>query len=577
MNYLLPRKLIEQNVIALGKTGAGKSSALRRAFVEPMLTEHIPTCILDPKGDWWGLKLSKDGRHPGYDIPIFGGRHADIPITPDAGAAIGELWATGNWSCILDLRGWMPGERGQFFVGFASALYDKNVGRRWVVMDECHNFAPKGKVLDPQAGKSLHWANKLASEGRGLGINLIGASQRPQKVHNDFLTSCETLVAMRVLHASDREAYKDWIDGCGDPKVGKEMLAAIANLKRGMGYVWAPEYEFGPELVTFPMFETYDSFKPQEPDTKLTGWAEVDLESLQSKLKTVIDEATENDPGRLKKRIRELEAERKGDDDWNPDAIERARTEGYDHGYRTGYGDAAAAAKLRTDNLLGAIQSVISTAVDSHTILPTPSAFRRANPGLDDSSLAMKYAFEGAKRKDPFRVNETGTIIGVDFSSGPDRTAIGTGQGEKLKAAERALLTVCAQKRSVTKVQLSILSGYSIRSSSFSNALGALRSKGYVEKGEPIRITDIGLKALGSYEPLPSGRQLIEHWMGQLKQAERELLRVVVRRGSVSKEQLSKESNYSATSSSFSNALGRLRSLELVERGDPIRLSDSLS
>jgi len=71
----------------------------------------------------------------------------------------------------------------------------------------------------------LHWANRLASEGAGKGVTLIAASQRPQKVHKDFVTSCETLIACRVVHKLDRDAIKDWIDGCADAAKGRAVLA----------------------------------------------------------------------------------------------------------------------------------------------------------------------------------------------------------------------------------------------------------------------------------------------------------------------------------------------------------------
>jgi len=122
------------------------------------------------------------------------------------------------------------------------------------------------------------------------------------------VTSCETLIAMRVTHPLDRGAVKDWMDGCADPSKSKELVTQLASMKRGEALVWSPEINFGPKHVTFPMFTTYDSFKPQTTVAKLQGWAEVDLEEVRTKLATVVAEAQANDPALLKKRIRELEA-----------------------------------------------------------------------------------------------------------------------------------------------------------------------------------------------------------------------------------------------------------------------------
>lgn len=340
MKPLIPAAALTQHIIVLGKTGAGKSSAVRGEFIEPLLSDNQPVCIIDPKGDWWGLKSSADGKKAGYAIVIFGGDHADVPINEHSGEHVAELFATGNRSMIVDLSQFMVGERTRFFMRFASALYRKNRGRKWLVMDECHNLAPQGKVLDPDSGKALHWANKLASEGRGKGITIIGASQRPQKVHKDFITSMETLVAMRVIHNLDRDAIKAWIDGCADKALGKQVLDELANMVRGEAWVWSPEINFGPEKIKFPMFTTYDSFKPQDADAgKLAGWASVNLDDVREQLATVVAEAEANDPARLRKRVAELENQLSKKDfatAFDKGALDGARRDGYSRGYHDG-------------------------------------------------------------------------------------------------------------------------------------------------------------------------------------------------------------------------------------------------
>jgi uncharacterized protein len=257
-----PKAVLDQHLVVLGKTRSGKSSTLR-VPVERLLDDKRPVGIIDPKGDWWGLKSSGDGKEAGYEVVIFGGLHADVPINAHSGKAVAELVAAGNRPYIIDLGGWMVGERTRFYVDFASTLFVLTRGHRWLVIDECHNFAPQGKVLDPDAGRMLHWANRIASEGAGKGLILLSASQRPQKVHKDYLTSHETLIAKRVVHPLDRGAVKDWIDGAGDLALGREVLDSLAGLQRSQGWVWSPEIGFGPRLVEFPMFKTYDSFAVQ--------------------------------------------------------------------------------------------------------------------------------------------------------------------------------------------------------------------------------------------------------------------------------------------------------------------------
>jgi len=310
----IPRQLLDQHIATLGKTGAGKSSVMRDIF-EDLLDRDKRSCIVDPKGDWWGLKSSADGKGAGYPIICFGNfkeeRATDVPINDRSGAEVAKLIATGNRPCIIGFRGWMPGAMTRFWIDFASTLFNANQGELYVGIDEVHNFAAKGKIMDPEAGKCLHWTNRILSEGRGLGLTFFIASQRAQKVHNDTLDCCETLIAMRVTHPAAREAIKDWIDGNGDPARGKEVLSTLAQLKRGEAWVWSPENDFGPRRVQFPMFRTFDSFAPPQLQKKVNqaGWSEVNLDQVREKLAAVIAEKEANDPRKLREKIAELQRE----------------------------------------------------------------------------------------------------------------------------------------------------------------------------------------------------------------------------------------------------------------------------
>lgn len=284
-------------------------------MVEDLLRREKRVCVIDPKGDWYGLKLSADGKSSGFPVIAFGDfveeKASDVPINEQSGRHIAELISSGNRPCVIGFRGWMPGRMTQFWIDFASTLFNSKSGELYLIIDECHNFMPKGKVLDPQAGKCLHWSNRILSEGRGLGLVILIASQRPQKVHNDALTCCETLFAMRVVHAADRAAIEDWIEGCGDKAQGAEVLKTIASQARGEANVWCPEHHFGPRRIQFPMFQTFDSFAPPQLQKKISaaGWAGVDLDAVKQKLAKVIEEAKANDPGELRKEIARLKTE----------------------------------------------------------------------------------------------------------------------------------------------------------------------------------------------------------------------------------------------------------------------------
>lgn len=72
MTSTIPSASLGQHIAVLGKTGSGKSYAIR-GVVERLLDDKARACIIDPTGTWWGLKSSSTGKSAGYPVVIFGG------------------------------------------------------------------------------------------------------------------------------------------------------------------------------------------------------------------------------------------------------------------------------------------------------------------------------------------------------------------------------------------------------------------------------------------------------------------------------------------------------------------------
>ena len=150
----------------------------------------------------------------------------------------------------------------------------------------------------------------------------------------------------------------------------------------------------------------------------------------------------------------------------------------------------------------------------------------------------------------------------------------------KLASGERRILTALAQyPQGRSKVQVAVLTGYAATGGGFNNYLGALRSRELIEgDGERLRITEAGIQALGSWEPLPVGSELIDYWRLRLGKAERSIMETLtqVYPDALSKEEVAAKAGYEASGGGFNNALGRLRTLELVQGRGELRASDNL-
>lgn len=86
----------------LAKRRAGKSNAAV-VMAEEMYAAGLPWVAVDPKGDWYGVRASGDGRKPGLAVIVFGGLHADVPLEPASGRLVAGLFAERRLSGVLDV------------------------------------------------------------------------------------------------------------------------------------------------------------------------------------------------------------------------------------------------------------------------------------------------------------------------------------------------------------------------------------------------------------------------------------------------------------------------------------------
>jgi hypothetical protein len=570
-----PERVLHQHMAFLGKTGAGKSSAMR-VVAEHELDRNKRTAIIDPKGDWWGLKSSADGKNAGYAVITFGNfkepRATDVPINHTAGAHVAELIATGNRPCVIGFRGWMPSQLTKFWLDFAPALFNTNAGELKVFIDEVHNFAPKGKIMDPDSGKCLHWTNRIMSEGRGLGLTFYIASQRPQKVHNDTLDNCETLVAMRVAHPAARQALKDWIDGNGDPAKGKEVLATLAQLKRGEAWIWSPENDFGPQRVQFPMFSTFDSFAPPQTQKSVStsGWEQVDLDQVKQKLASVIAEAEANDPKKLKADIARLRAELsrksvavpapavRGSD---PREIERA--------VRAALTKRDAAWTSALGHFRKTFGEIVGNGIKSLShIHGELNAVRFVLPKSDSPENA---AVAGGARESRgiVPVQQRPAQTEAAFSAPRHFESNGDLSRPQLKLLEALAEAEAIGRKEISRSWLAFIAGVSPLSSGFEKNVSTLSAKGLLRypSGGRVALTDSGRAfAPAIDEPLTTA-SLLDRVCRLLSSPQEALLRILHKDypNALDRETLAHMANVSDKSSGFEKNVSSLSGRELVE------------
>src|SRR5579859_5581605 len=86
----LPIQAVTETFGILARKRVGKSNGAV-VMAEEMYDAGLPWVAIDPKGDWWGVRLAADGVGPGLAVPIFGGEHGDVPLEAGMGRMMAEL------------------------------------------------------------------------------------------------------------------------------------------------------------------------------------------------------------------------------------------------------------------------------------------------------------------------------------------------------------------------------------------------------------------------------------------------------------------------------------------------------
>ncbi|HEY1086666.1 MAG TPA: hypothetical protein VGE37_03190, partial [Archangium sp.] len=430
-------------------------------------------------------------------------------------------------------------------------------------LEEAQVFVPQR--VQPDEARMLGAFEDLVKLGRNFGIGVTLISQRPQSVNKDALNQTECLVVLQTNGAQERKALKDWIVEVGID-VGTDLIATLPGLERGEAWVWSPSWLRLTKRVRIAKKRTLNASATPELGAVVEAkpLAPIDLQHLREAMAETMKAAEASDPKLLQKRIVELErqlAAKPAPAKVETKVVEKAViTEAQLKRIETVAQGALAKA---LDQLSEALRPVVTglAAVHKAPGFPPPKPLP---PALATVQARAKWDQDWSTHE-----------VTKDDASGTPRT---------FGKCELALIAALGMRHPtpLTKDQVAIISGYSSTSSSFANGLGALRSAGVIEgSSEGLRLTASGVsmasRAIAGRPQTPSA--LYEMWRGKLGKAERAMLDVLVAAypSTRTKDQLASESGYSVTSSSFANALGKLRTLTLaVNDAGGVRASDEL-
>lgn len=563
MTFNIPNDALDERLAFVGTSGSGKTYSAG-VIAERLLHRKSRVIVIDPLGVWWGLRMLADGKTESrFNVVIFGGDHADLPINEHAGALIGETVAGMAESCIVDLSGFgTKAVERRFMLAFLEAIYRKASGEPvHLIFDEADLWAPQ-KALEPQLQAKME---QIVRRGRVKGFIPYLITQRPAVLSKDVLSQADGLIAFKLTSSHDRDAIKAWIEGQADKAREKEILGALPTMQRGEAVVWIPSRGII-ETMQFPAKVTLDSSRtPKRGETvNRVALKPLDLGKLKEKLATVEAETKANDPQALKAEIARLVSENRKlinsskPDTPDPKAIEEADRQGFARGYAQGF-----------------IEGKVKT-------------FEAINDGADSMALdASKAYLANVQRMAGFVVTPkipasptprpgvtgAGARPSPPVVSKPSPAASGDGG---ISPSARRILDVIHRSYPVALSfdAAARRAGISKRSSAYRGYRADVGSSPEVEQvGDRYRSLP-GYANSGPIDP----HATIEQWASKLPPTYGSMLRVIAERGPIAKDEIAERAGVSIKSSGLGAGIRELMDLELiVQENGSYKLAEGLS
>lgn len=578
----LPEDAVTQTFAILAKRGVGKTY-LALLLAEQLYENGNQVIIADPVGVCSGLRTSSDGNKPGLEFIIFGGDDGDVPLEKESGETIARFLIQSKASAVLDLSLLGDNAQKKFTTDFARYLYEKNRDPLHLILDEADVFAPQ-QTISPGDSVLLGAMQNIVRRGRARGIGISMITQRAAVLNKSVLSQIETLFVLRNTNPYDKKAIQSWLQVHSEEKRMDSVLEQLATLPVGTAFVWSPAWLGLLERVKIDKRKTFDSSSTPTVQTgkkRVVKKAPIDLEKLTLEIRQQVEELKSNDPSELKKKIEILKRENQKlqQSKSTSEAAKRLERElalckTDAEKKRTLFINTLSSMAKRAKAASLSIEEVVKAAerIREEFAAKEPSVGSTVGAAFDKASEAVEEFQNVIKR------------IGADSESLNSLTRYGADPakaGTEVTGGKKKILSALAQYQDgLSDKQIGTLTSLSSSSGTFSTYLGALRSSGFIT-GEKtlLRITELGLAALGDYEPLPLGRDLYEHWKNKLGDSGVSRMLTALFESypnTLTSEELGSKAGLNSTTGTFSTYLGKLRTLNLVTgKKNELRATDN--
>lgn len=583
-NLTLPIEIVGEANCVIGKRNSGKTYTAKK-LVEEMLRLKQQVIICEPTDVWWGLRSSADSKGPGFPIAVFGGPHADLPLEPGSGTFMADLLVGEGLSAVLCLKPFSKTARRSFMADFAERLLQIVDHLMHVVLEEAHEWIPQRS--SGETARMLGACSDLTTTGRTSGIGTTLVSQRPARIHKDPYEQTDNLIVHQLVGTNDRGAAESWVKAQDLSDEAREMMAALPKLKQGTAYCYAPALLGEPRFMDVRPITTFDSSATPKPGQKRKEpktVADIDLEAVREAMADAIERAQADDPKHLRKRITELEKE------LTAAQITAGVSEAYENeiaGLRAELAAAQGRPSIEPD-VLDKMQTAVDEAHEAAVLamevgaktVETLAPFANVAGELNAARQALAAALE-----QPANEPAPPSIVGVVRPPEPGAQLAArppayskhlTPKGsDDLTGPEQRVVDACAWLGALgieipSRVQVAMVAGYHPRTKGFTNALGALRSAGLVDYPKEGHVRLLEVNVSNAPPKLVTVEDLQAAIFQQVGERKARILRLLIAEypSPLSRDALADALGYHPRTKSFTNDLGNMRSLGLIDYPD---------
>lgn len=573
----LPKEAVTQTFAILAKRGVGKTYTAS-VLAEEMLKASLQVVVVDPIGVWWGLRASADGKHEGLEIIVMGGEHGDVPLESTGGELVADFVVEHGRSVVLDLSSFRKGESVRFMTSFAETLYRRNRAPLHLIVDEADAFAPQ-KTMRGEGGERLLGAMEdIVRRGRARGLGVTLVTQRAAVLNKNVLTQTEVLVCLRTISPQDRDAVEAWVHAHDfTSEQWEAFVTSLPMLPIGTAWFWSPGWLDIFKKVHVRKRETFDSSATPKVGEKIfspKNLKPVDLESLKEKMAATIEQAKANDPKELRREIARLKAELQKRPDGGPAPKEKiVEKPVLKDSQITRIEKLLDRASVIFDKHRSELFSIRSDALEA--LEPVRAALKN---WIEEKRGVVRYDSTGRATGRVFIHHKPVTMRPVDAAPSRSSAIAQKWQGEEIPRPQQRILDSLATLeslglRDVSKSNVAVFADQSPSSSGYTNNLGRLRSIGlihYPQQGR-VALTDEGRKLAQSDGTILSRGELHRAWFSKLANPKVRILERLIETypDPIEKDKLAELAGQSPTSSGYTNNLGNLRSLGLVDYPQP--------